>query len=371
MSLVHPVPARGKSRLRVGLAWLLALGLSIPAAGCAPPPIHETLWVFGTRAHIELRGVDRVQGEAALAEAGHRLTLLHREWHAWEDSDLVRINAALARGESATATASIVHALNRAAPLVSDSDGLFDPTIGGLVALWGFHRSEFPILDPPPDASEVAAWLSERPRMSDVSIDGNRLSSRNPRAQLDLAAVAEGLAVAQVAKILADHDIRHALIGLGGDVLALGQAGDRPWRIAVRDPLGAAPDAALGWLNLHDGESLFSSGGYQRYGESPDGARWPHILDPRTGVPATRSAGVAVLHADPVTADAAATALFIAGPDGFAELTASMGLGCALLLDHEDRLYLTEAMAKRLRLMRTPTQTERVDRGPSCQQARD
>jgi len=78
-----------------------------------------------------------------------------------------------------------------------------------------------------------------------------------------------------------------------------------------------------------------------------------------------------VLHADPVTADAAATALFIAGPDGFAELTASMGLGCALLLDHEDRLYLTEAMAKRLRLMRTPTQTERVDRGPSCQQARD
>lgn len=340
--------------------------LALVACGRTPEPVRETLWVFGSQARIELRGVDGDRAGPALAEVSGRLALRHRQWHAWQDSDLTRINAALARGESARAPDSILSALDRAAPLVTESGGLFDPAIGGLIALWGFHRSEFPIVDPRPTDATVSAWLARRPRLTDLRRQGPILSSVNPAMQLDLAAIAEGLAATEIAGILTEHGIAHALIEIGGDILALGDADGRPWRVALRDPFGDSPEAVLGSVELSDHEALFSSGGYQRYGVDPDGGRWPHILDPRTGHPAMASAAAVVLHPDPVRADAAATALFVAGPAGFAAVTESMALGCALLLDAEDRLYITQAMWRRLELRRVPGLRPALPRGADC-----
>lgn len=343
------------------VAWaLLAL-----LAGCTPQPapVRETLLVFGSPAEFDLRGEDPDAARAALAQIARRMAQREREWHPWQDSDLTRINAALAAGRSAQAPYSIVQAVQRSLPLVQASGGLFDPAIGGLVALWGFHRSEFPIREPAPGQAAVEAWLARRPRLTDLRLDGGRLSSDNPALQLDLNAIAEGLAQEEIAAILAAHGIENALIALGGDVLALGQADDRPWRVGIRDPRGGV----LAVADLAGHEALFSSGGYQRYRESADGGRWPHLLDPRDGRPARASAATAVLDADPVRADAAATALFVAGPTGFAELTARMRLPCALLLDAQDRLWLTTAMAQRIRLLRQPrSQAPPLPRGTGC-----
>lgn len=346
----------------IPLSGLLAVALF---AGCArqPEPVRETLLVFGSPAEFDLRGADPDASRAAIAAIARRMALREREWHAWQDSDLTRINAALAAGRSVRAPDSIVHAVQRALPLVQASDGLFDPAIGGLIALWGFHRSEFPIREPPPDDAAIAAWLARRPRLTELRLDGDRLGSDNPALQLDLNAIAEGLAQEEIAAILAAHGIGNALVVLGGDVLALGVADSRPWRVGIRDPRGGI----LAVVELAGREALFSSGGYQRYRQSADGSRWPHLLDPREGRPARASAATAVLDADPVRADAAATALFVAGPAGFAELTARMHLPCALLLDAEDRLWLTSAMARRLRLLRQPdSQAPPLPRGADC-----
>ena len=47
-----------------------------------------------------------------------------------------------------------------------------------------------------------------------------------------------------------------------------------------------------------------------------EGVRWGHILDPRTGRPAPAWGSVTVVSADPLEADAMATALYIMGPRG-------------------------------------------------------
>ena len=337
-------PAR-RRRLAVPLILLLA-------AGCTrgPEPRLETLHVFGAVTEIELRGAEPAQAQAAIAEISAQLNQRHREWHAWEPSDLTRINAAFAAGEPAPAPASVIDLVQRAKPLSDASDGLFDPAIGGLIAAWGFHTSHFPVQSPEPRAEALARWRRERPRIGDVSVQGDRLASSNPRVQLDFGAMAEGVAGDLILDTLRRHRVEHALVSLGGDVVALGDGDGRPWEVGIRDPFGGV----LGGVELGDGEALFSTGNYNKFRASASGARWGHILDPRTGYPARGAAAVVVLHADPVLADAAATALFVAGPAGFERIARRMGTHCALMVTEENEMLVTAAMRARLQLLRDP-----------------
>jgi thiamine biosynthesis lipoprotein len=232
---------------------------------------------------------------------------------------------------------------------------LFDPSVGGLMRLWGFHTSEFPITSPAPSAAQIEIWRRSHPSFDDLQLDGAVLSSRNPAVQLDFGAIAEGLATERIVAILQRHGIQRALITLGGDLYALGTAEARPWRAALRDPFNAG-DQPLALVDLHDGEALYSSGNYNRYRESPTGTRWPHVVDPRSGLPASGVVGVNVLHPDPVIADAASTALMVAGEAGFESVLRRMGVRCALLLTEHNEIMLTAAMATRLDLQRRPLQ---------------
>lgn len=352
------VPARKRRRL----AALLVLTL---AAGCSRGPDSrlETLHVFGGVTEIELRGAEPASAQAAIAEISAQLNQRHREWHPWEPSDLTRINAAFAAGQPAQAPDSVIDLVQRAKPLAQASDGLFDPAIGGLIAAWGFHTSNFPVQTPAPRPEALALWRRQRPRIADVAVDGNRLSSSNPRVQLDFGALAEGVAGELILDTLRRHGVRHALVSLGGDVVALGDGDGRPWQVGIRDPFGGV----LGGVELGDGEALFSTGNYNKFRASPSGARWGHILDPRTGYPARGAAAVVVLHPDPVLADAAATALFVAGPAGFERTARNLGVHCALMVTEENEMLVTVAMRSRLQLLRDPVPLGApLELGASC-----
>lgn len=342
----------------------LALGLAALVAGCSGPAERvEQLLVFGSPAEIRLRGADPAGAQAALAEIAAELGQRDREWHAWRDSDVTRINAAFAAGQPADAPDSVLALVRRAQPLSDATEGLFDPAIGGLVAAWGFHTSSFPILTPPPTTEALADWLAHRPRITGVRIERRQLSTDNPLTQLDFGAMAEGVAAASVLDTLDRHGIRAALVNLGGDVVARVRDDGPPWRVALRDPFGGV----LGTVDLQDGEALFSSGNYNKFRYSAAGARQGHILDPRTGQPARGSAAAVVLHTDPVLADVAASALFVAGPAGFETMVRRLGLGCALLVTDENEMLSTVAMRGRVTLARDPVALGApLDLGPAC-----
>ncbi|WP_374601232.1 FAD:protein FMN transferase [Arenimonas sp.] len=348
-------------------AWLtLAGALSLALAGCgrAPPAERvEQLLVFGATAEIRLRDAEPGAAQAALAELSAQLNQRHREWHAWEPSDVTRINEAFAAGEAAEAPDSVIELVRIAQPLSVATGGLFDPAVGGLVAAWGFHTSSYPILTPVPDDDTLADWRENRPRITGVRIRGNQLQADNPRTQLDFAAMAEGVAARDVVATLARHGVHDALVNLGGDVTALVGDGAEPWRVALRDPFGGV----LGTVELGNAESLFSSGDYNKFRYSAAGARQAHILDPRTGQPARGTASTVVLHPDPLLADIAASALFVAGPAGFADLARQLGLGCALMVTDENELLVTVAMKARVTLARDPVPLgPPLDLGPDC-----
>lgn len=315
-----------------------------------PEPRRAEYLVFGSTTTVEIRGLEKIRAEPILAEIGQLLQQDQREWHPWEISDLMRLNAAIVGGGTYEAPPGLAGLIRRSKEIFTTSHGLFDPALGKLIGLWGYHTSEFPLTTPMPEMEQVQHLLQQRPGMDDVDIaDDNTVSVRRPGIELDLNGLAEGYAQEQIAALLLRQGVSNALINVGGDVLALGQADERPWHVGIESP----NHGVLAGVDLGAREALFTSGDYNRYREV-NGMRWAHILDPRTGMPVHGTAATSVIHPDAVVADAAATALMIAGPEEFVSVSRSMGVACAMLLTDSGELHVTPAMQRRLRFPDAP-----------------
>jgi thiamine biosynthesis lipoprotein len=301
------------------------------------------LFVFGTIVGITIRGVDEATADAAMAELQIRFTALHNELHAWKEGPLTRVNSAFREGRSVQATTDIIRLIQRSRELEQQSSGAFNPAIGGLIALWGFHTSTYPITGPPPAQEQIEAWLKQAPSTRDIQFDEDRLYSSNPAVQLDFGGIAKGLAVDIAIELLRRHGIDNAIVNAGGDLRVIGDAGPRPWRVAIKKPGGGG---VLGVLESKTDMAVFTSGSGQRYREHAE-QRYPHILDPRSGQPARGLSSVTVLAREGLSADAAATALFVAGPDHWPRMAAALGLDEVLVVKESGAMQLTPAMNQR------------------------
>ncbi|GAB1232665.1 FAD:protein FMN transferase [Ferrigenium sp. UT4] len=315
-------------------------------AGCSKEPFYqEQAYVFGTIVEVSIYGEDEAKARQGTAAVLAEFQRLHDMLHAWQPSELSALNTAIAQGKTFKATPELAMMLRDAASVSQRSGGTFNPAIGGLIQLWGFQSDDFkPVL---PDMRKVAALLKANPQMSDLVFKGEQIGSRNRAVKLDLGGYAKGYALDRAAALLHELGIRNALINIGGNVLALGTHGDRPWRVGIQHPRKPGP---LATLELHDGEAIGTSGDYQRYFEL-GGKRYCHIIDPRSGMPVQGVQAVTILtrgaHAG-LRSDAASKPLFISGSAGWRAAARQMQLDDALLIDGAGAVHLTGAMQKRL-----------------------
>lgn len=202
----------------------------------------------------------------------------------------------------------------KAASLAQDS--AFNLAIGPLVKLWriGFQGSRVP------SGAEIAARLALT-RPQDVALDDAAASVflTQPGMEIDLGAIAKGYIADRVRDYLRQQGADEALINLGGNVHTLGR-----WSVGLKKPF-AADDALVGVMAV-DGQSVVTSGVYERYFEQ-DGRRWHHILDPRSGYPLDNALqSVTVISADSLDGDIWTTLLYGLGVEK----------GCAMLRQRED-----------------------------------
>nr|WP_240956411.1 FAD:protein FMN transferase [Wenzhouxiangella sp. XN79A] len=313
---------------------------SILLAACMPPEgDHDaTFFVFGTEVEVRLRGVTEAHAANAFRLLGPEFQRMHREWHPWEPGALTELNAELARGGRHRTTPDLAELIEVGTRLETESMGRFNPAIGALVALWGFHTSAYPITDPPPSDAAVAERLAWQPSMRSLVLDGRTVRARARGVQLDFSGLAKGLAVRRACELLAGVEITDALVNAGGDVAVCGP-GARAWRVGLRDPAGGV----LTTLEIREPVAVFTSGNDYRFGEF-DGERYAHILSPFTGRPVDAVMQATVIHADPLRADAGATALVVAGPDAWRMVADAMGLDRALVVDADGRVEATEGL---------------------------
>lgn len=304
---------------------------------------HRELFALGTLIQISVAGdIDA----AVMNQAQAALNMLEQRWSVLGDGELAQLNQTLQTQARAALPTTLHDGFVAARQLCLDSDGRFDPGVGDLVRLWGFDDEDH-FRDTPPPTPQLEAALQQRSSLCDSVIDAQTVAVDQPPARFDFGASAKGRAVDEVMSLLRAEGINNAIINAGGDIKVIGQRAQRAWRIGIRHPRPHDGSTMLASLNVHDGEAIFTSGDYERF-FIHDGVRYHHIIDPRTGYPAQGSQSATVLHSSAERADAAATALFVAGPTDAASVMQNMGVEAWLLVDANGDIHASDAMRARV-----------------------
>ena len=307
---------------------------------------QHSILKFGTVIDVTIIGNDQKLAQQAFAILEDDFTYWHKSWNPWLNGPLARVNKLLPTEAAFSLPLHIIPLIEQSQILYQQSEGLFNPAIGHLINLWRFHEYQEKNKQPPA-AEKIKALVQQNPNMLNLALDGIQLKSNNANVQLNFGAFAKGYAIEKSINTLQKLGITSAVINAGGDLKVLGQHNNRAWRIGIRHPRNN--NDIIASVEAKNNESIFTSGDYERYFIF-NNKRYNHILDPRTGYPADKSQSVTVIHNDAGIADAAATALFIAGAENWHKIAQKMGIKYVMLIAADGTIHMSPAMMERTRL---------------------
>jgi thiamine biosynthesis lipoprotein len=330
---------------------LAACVTNAAAAHVEPRLVVRETSAMGTEVRISVYTSDDEEKvahaiDAAFAEFA-RLEALMTTWR--EDSEVSRINAVA--GERAVQVSPETLEVIEAAQLSSKrSGGAFDITFDALKGLWKFDQDlERKI----PDEAAVRQRLGLIDYRK-VIIDHKKRTVKLAAAgmRINLGGIAKGYAVDRAVKILRKAGYQNALVQAGGDLMCAGSKGGKPWKAGIRDPRGARDQffAALALTN----HAFSTAGDYERY-FLMGGQRYHHILDPKTGHPATKSRSVTLYAPTALLADALDDAVFIMGWEKGIELVEKIPDVGAVVVDSENKVHVSKRMRDKVEILRNPT----------------
>lgn len=337
-----------------GLKCILLICTTLLSA-CEQPAkqYHYSIFTFGTLIDITLYDVEKQLADDAFERLQTDFDNYHQHWSPWTDGDLALINQQIAgKANTITVPGHLLPIIKTSISLSEQSNTYFNPAIGNLINLWQFHRHDEKDIQPPDD-DHIQALLKNNPQMSDLSFDQQgRMISNNPGVSLNFGAFAKGYAISLEIDQLKKLGIKNAVINAGGDLSVIGKHGDRAWNIGIRHPRS---EQILASVEVKDNESVFTSGDYERLYHF-QGQRYHHILDPTTGYPTKDAQSVTIMHADAGLADAAATAIFVAGSKRWHRVAKNMGIRYVMLVDAKGDIHITAAMRERIKFLnKSPT----------------
>jgi FAD:protein FMN transferase len=313
----------------------------------APEPaplvtVQRSRQMMGTMIQMTALGVPEAQAgpvlEAALTEM-QRLEGLLSEWR--PDSDVSRVNAA-AGDRPVQVGPELIDNIRVALEVSRWSDGAFDLSWAALRGLYLFQPGQERV---PTDQE-----LKERLKLvgyKNIVLDEKKSTVflRRRGMSLGLGGIAKGYALEKASNLLRERGVQNYMIFGGGQVLVNGMKGDRAWRVGVQHP---RLNDYFGFVEATSG-SIATSGDYE-HAFVRDGVRWHHIIDLKTGRPATQTSSVTVVSESAFYADAIDTALFIMGPKkALAKLPSAPGPKAEVLIVGSDmKLHMSPGMHHRL-----------------------
>lgn len=307
---------------------------------------HLTFAAFTTPA------VDAAKTRAAFDAAIAEIVRVERLMTTWRpDSEVSRINAAAGKGavEVSQETYDVIAESIHASEI---SQGTFDITFESLHGLWKFDED----LDPhPPTDADIKAKLSLL-GYRHIKLDAKKRSVAIDRegTKIGLGGIAKGYAVDKASAVLRSAGLTSFFVQAGGDLYTSGRKPDgSEWLAGVRDPRGRDGDY---FVMLPVSDHAFSTAGDYERSYIVGNKRYHHIIDPRTGYPATASRSVTVWAPTAFQADEIDDAVFILGPEKGLELVESIDGVAAVIVDAKNNVYVSKRLEGKLKFVHPPTE---------------
>jgi len=285
---------------------LFTRGPSLPRTWSAPADVWLRVHreAMACRFEVLLSGEDH-RHTAAAREALAEADRLDAAWSIYRDDSAITLLNRRAAAAPVVVDGELFALLARARDLWQRCDGAFDITTTPLSRCWGFVARDGRI--PNADTIEAARAVVGLDRLT-LEAASRSVRFAAPGVEINLGAIGKGAAVDAVAARLVQRGVRHALVSAAGSsVVAIGGR-DGGFAVEVTSPLVERP---LARLRLRRG--ALGTSGIGRQAIVQDGRRFGHVIDPRTGWPASGIISASVVAGDAATADALSTAMLIGG----------------------------------------------------------
>jgi thiamine biosynthesis lipoprotein ApbE len=277
----------------------------------AEPPLSLATWkALGTHVDLLVLGGDIERARAAVEAVIDDVDRTYSRFR--PDSELVSMNER--SGETVDLSPLLATAIDVALRAARLTDGLCDPTVGRALNRIGYDDDFARVAEP---SDPIVLRIERIPGWRSLRFDGARRTLRSPvGVELDLGSTGKALAAdLAAAAALSAMGRGGALVSFGGDLAIAGDVPAGGWRVLAAEDSSAAPDGPGEVIAITDGAIATSSKTVRRWQRG--GVALHHVIDPRTGLPASGPwRTVSVIAGTCVDANAASTAAMIRGESG-------------------------------------------------------
>lgn len=267
----------------------------------------RTLKLMGTRFDIIVVAQDQTQGDTYIDLAVNEITRIEKLISSWDPASQTSAINKQAGIAPVKVDQELVDLIERSLKISTLTDGAFDISYASMDRIWKFDGS----MKEMPSEQAIKASIS-KVGFKNILLDKTKQTVflKKEKMKIGFGAIGKGYAADKAKALLIEKGVSAGIINASGDMNTWGkQPNGDDWKVAITNPMNTTKN--FGLLPIKEG-AVVTSGNYEKY-VSFKGKRYTHIIDPRTGYPASGIISVTVFAPKAELADALATSLFVMG----------------------------------------------------------
>ena len=301
--------------------------------------VHKRkLAMLGSPFEITVVAKDTIQANEFIDLAVNevkRIENLISDWIPTTQISEINRNAGLKPIKVDTEVFELVTRANKISKL---TNGAFDISYASMDKIWKFDGSMKVM--PTPEAIKKSVEkigyqniiLNEKDKTIFLKTEGMKLG---------LGGIGQGYIADKVKAVLQSKGCTSGIVNVSGDINTWGKQIDgKLWSVGIINPMNK--NKVFATFPLED-SAVETSGSYEKF-VIFNGIRYSHIIDPRTGYPATGIVSVSVFAKQTEIADAMATGIFVLGVDVGLDLVNQLkGIEC-IIVDDKGKIHTSKGI---------------------------
>lgn len=302
----------------------------------AQQTLKRTLKLMGSRFDITVVAKDSTAANSDIDMAVAEITRIEKRISSWDpnsETSLVNANAGI---KPVKVSQELFDLIKRAIGISKLTDGAFDITYASMDKIWKFDGS----MTRMPAEEDIKSSVSKVGYQNIILNEADRsVFLKLPEMKIGFGAIGKGYAADKAKELLKSKGVVAGIINASGDMNTWGkQTNGENWKVAITNPMDKNKAFAL--LPIKN-EAVVTSGDYEKF-VSFNGIRYAHIIDPRTGYPATGIISVTVFAPKAELADALATSVFVMGKEvGLNRINQLPKIEC-IIIDTEGNIHTSD-----------------------------
>lgn len=297
---------------------------------------RRSIKLMGSRFDITVVATDSTTANSYIDDAISEITRIEKlisSWDAESQTSLINKNAGIA---PVKVDQELFELIERTLQISEITDGAFDISFASVDKIWRFDGS----MTQKPTEEEIINSVAKI-GYQNIVMDKKSLTVflKLSGMKIGFGAIGKGYAADKVRTMLKKNGVAAGIINASGDLTAWGHQPDgSDWMIGITNPLNKNKVFSL--FPVVDA-AVATSGNYEKFVEF-DGVKYSHIIDPRTGYPATGLVSVTIFANSAELCDALATAIFITGTEtGIDIINQIKGVEC-IVVDDKNKIHTSK-----------------------------